>query len=207
MIVNIFTTKLTLWLFPSYPQDEPLNTYLDLGVCEELENYASKSIKDNCSFKAMSSTGEIIGVFLNGEMKRPAPEEEREPAAPSCAHPKFKKVLGLMDMIDTRFNLFEMFPEIDMAIDGKILSVDPTYRGKGIANELTRLTIEHMRQRGISLMHVLCTSHYSAQLMKKLSFESVFVFPLSDYMDADGVQVLKPDLPHVQAEVMIKRVL
>lgn len=111
-----------------------------------------------------------------------------------------------MDLIETKFNVFDRFPGVDLAIDGKILSVDPTYRGKGIANELTRMTLDYMRQEGIPLMNVLCTSHFSAQLMKKLSFESVYVFPLSDYMDADGVQVLKPDLPHVQAEVMIKRV-
>lgn len=187
-------------------QDEPLNKCLDLGECRELEEYCSKGIKDGCSFKATSPSGEIIGVFLNGFLKRPSPDAVIEPAAPSCEHAKFRKVLGLMDMIETRFSVFDRFPEVEMAIDGKILSVDPTYRGKGIANELTRMTLDYMRENRIPLMHVLCSSHYSAQLMKKLQFESVFVMPLADYLDADGVQVLQPDLPHVQAEVMIKRV-
>lgn len=187
-------------------QDEPLNTYLDLGECQELADYAAKSIKDNCSFKAMSPSGEIIGVFLSGYMNRPPVDAVPEPAAPSCEHPKFRKILGLMDLIETKFNVFDLFPGVDVALDGKIVSVDSAYRGKGIANELTRMTLDYMRANRISLMNVLCTSHFSAQLMKKLKFDSVFVMPLSDYMDADGVQVLKPDLPHVQAEVLIKRV-
>lgn len=204
-MVHLINIRISLSILP-FHQDEPLNTYLDLGECPELEEYASKSIKDGCSFKAMSSSGEIIGVFLNGIMKRPPTDYVPEPAADSCQHEKFRKVLGLMDLIDTRFSVFDQFPEVDMALDGKILSVDSTYRGKGIANELTRMTLDWMRENRIPLMHVLCSSHFSAQLMKKLQFDSVFVMPLADYMDADGVQVLQPDLPHVQAEVMIKRV-
>ena len=111
-----------------------------------------------------------------------------------------------MDCIESKFSVFDVFPEVDVVLDGKILSVDSSYRGKGIANELTRLTLEYMRDNQIPLMNVLCSSHFSAQLMKKLNFESVFVMPFSEYVDDNGDQVLKPDHPHVQAEVMIKRV-
>lgn len=48
-----------------------MNTYLDLGECKELENYSIKCISDNCSFKAVATNGEIIGVFLNGIYERP----------------------------------------------------------------------------------------------------------------------------------------
>lgn len=181
-----------------------MNTYLDLGECQDLVDYAAKCIKDECSFKAMSPSGEIVGVFLNGYMKRPDPDAIAEPAAASCQHPKFKKILGLMDLLETKFNIFDLYPEVDVAIDGKIISVDSAYRGKGIANVLTRMSLDYMRENRIPLMHVLCTSHFSAQLMKKLHFESVYVLPLAEYVDGNGDQVLKPDLPHVQAEVLVK---
>lgn len=51
-------------------QDEPLNVYLDLGECEDLEKYCLKAIKEHCSFKAVNTKGEIIGVFLNGIIKK-----------------------------------------------------------------------------------------------------------------------------------------
>lgn len=201
-----FSYKIICLSFHFLPllQDEPLNTYLELGECQELVDYASKSIKDECSFKAMSPSGEIIGVFLNGYMKRPAPDTIGEPAALSCEHEKFRKILGLMDLVESKFSIFDLYPEVDVALDGKILAVDTSYRGKGIANELTRLSLDFMRDNSIPLMNVLCTSHFSAQLMKKLKFDSVFVLPLADYVDADGVQILQPDLPHVQAEVLVK---
>jgi len=52
-------------------QDEPLNTFLDLGECKELEKYSLKSLPDNCSYKAVNKKGEIIGLFLNGLLRRP----------------------------------------------------------------------------------------------------------------------------------------
>lgn len=54
-----------------FSQDEPLNDYLQLGECEDLEVYCTKSISDKCSFKATNAEGEIIGVFLNGIIKKP----------------------------------------------------------------------------------------------------------------------------------------
>lgn len=48
-----------------------MNTYLQLGECKELEEYATHCIPENCSFKATNSKGEIIGVFLNGIIHKP----------------------------------------------------------------------------------------------------------------------------------------
>lgn len=39
--------------------------------------------------------------------------------------------MALMDYIDTKFNLFDLYPNITSFVDGKILSVDPKYRGLG----------------------------------------------------------------------------
>lgn len=52
-------------------QDEPLNTFLNLGECKELEEYASKSLPERCSFKAVNSKGDIVGVAVNGVISRP----------------------------------------------------------------------------------------------------------------------------------------
>lgn len=42
-----------------------------MGECQDLEDYATKSIPDGCSFKALDSKGRIVGVTLNGIIKRP----------------------------------------------------------------------------------------------------------------------------------------
>lgn len=52
-------------------QDEPMNTFINLGECEELEEYSLKSLSDKCSFKAVNANGEIVGVAMNGIVKKP----------------------------------------------------------------------------------------------------------------------------------------
>lgn len=60
-----------------------------------------------------------------------SPSEEQKSLASQTTHEKFKKIMAMMDHIDTKFNIFELYPNIDAFVDGKILSVDPNYRGLG----------------------------------------------------------------------------
>ncbi|XP_017017059.1 arylalkylamine N-acetyltransferase 1 isoform X1 [Drosophila kikkawai] len=184
-------------------KDEPLNTFLDLGECKELEKYSLKPLTDNCSYKAVNKKGEIIGIFLNGLMRRPSPEDVAEKAADSCAHPKFKKILSLMDHVEEKFNIFDIYPNEELILDGKILSVDTNYRGLGIAGRLTERAYEYMRENGINVYHVLCSSYYSARVMEKLGFHQVFSMQFADYKP-QGEVVFKPALPHVGIQVMVK---
>lgn len=136
-------------------------------------------------------------------MQRPDPDAVKESLAEGCANPKFRKILGLMDLVDSKYDFFEKYPHVDRGMEIKILSVDPEYRGRGIAHGLTRISMDYLRENHIPVMFVLCTSHFSARVMMKLNFECEFVLPFTEYLK-DGVQVLKPDPPHLQAEIMIK---
>lgn len=48
-----------------------MNNYLNMADCVELEEYATKNIGEHCSFKALNSRGEIIGVAMNGIIRKP----------------------------------------------------------------------------------------------------------------------------------------
>ncbi|XP_075148438.1 speck isoform X2 [Haematobia irritans] len=186
-------------------KDEPLNTYLSLGECKDLEEYSVKCIKDGCSFKAVTKSGEIIGVFLNALIHRPAADAVPEASADSCDHPKFKKILQLMDYIEGDFNVFDLYPGIDTILDGKILSVNTNYRGLGIAGRLTESTLDYMREHNIPVMHVMCSSHYSARVMEKLGFHEVYRLNYADYK-VNGEVMLKPDPPHVACRILVKEI-
>jgi arylalkylamine N-acetyltransferase len=110
-----------------------------------------------------------------------------------------------MDHIDSKFNLFDLHPDIKAFIDGKILSVDPQYRGFGIAGKLTDKTIEFMRENNFKIFHVLCTSHFSARVLEKMNFTEVFRLQYEDFV-LDGEQVLCPEKPHVAARIFVKEV-
>ena len=114
--------------------------------------------------------------------------------------------MQLMDYIDTKFNIFDLYPDIDSFVDGKILAVDPNYRGYGIAGELTDRTIEYMKQNKIKIFHVLCSSHFSARVCEKMGFTEVFRLPYDEYV-VDGTQVLCPEKPHVAARIFTKEII
>lgn len=187
-------------------KDEPLNTFVDLGECKELEKYSTKSLHEHCSFKAVNSRGEIVGVNINGLINRPK-ETDEPPAklADVCAHPKFKKIMALMDHVDENFNIFDLYQDVDRLLDIKIMSVDSNYRGLGIAGKLTDRTMQYVKDNNIKLVHVLCSSHFSARVMEKMDFQEVYNLPYQDYL-VNGEQVFDPAKPHVAVRILTKRI-
>ncbi|XP_058820402.1 arylalkylamine N-acetyltransferase 1 isoform X3 [Topomyia yanbarensis] len=186
-------------------KDEPLNTFVELGECKELEKYSTKCLHEHCSFKAVNSRGEIVGVNINGLINRPTETDEPQPKlADGCEHPKFKMIMALMDYVDERFNIFDLHKDIDRLLDVKIMSVDTRYRGMGIAGKLTDRTMECVKEKNIKLVHVLCSSHYSARVMEKMGFEEVYNLPYQDYL-VNGEQVLNPEKPHTAVRILVKR--
>ncbi|XP_058820401.1 arylalkylamine N-acetyltransferase 1 isoform X2 [Topomyia yanbarensis] len=184
-------------------KDEPLNTFVELGECKELEKYSTKCLHEHCSFKAVNSRGEIVGVNINGLINRPT-DEPQPKLADGCEHPKFKMIMALMDYVDERFNIFDLHKDIDRLLDVKIMSVDTRYRGMGIAGKLTDRTMECVKEKNIKLVHVLCSSHYSARVMEKMGFEEVYNLPYQDYL-VNGEQVLNPEKPHTAVRILVKR--
>lgn len=90
-------------------------------------------------------------------------------------------------------------------MDGKILAVNSNYRGAGIAGKLTNRTIEYMKENGIPLFHVMCSSKFSARVCEKIGFEEVFSLPFLDYV-VDGENPLLPAEPHTDIKIMAKRI-
>lgn len=214
-----------------------MNTFLDLGECKELEEYASKSLPERCSFKAVNSKGEIVGVAINGIINRPvsivrsillhitsnelntktilfiplkkiiiqASDESNHSYAADCKHTKFKKILTLMEYIDSQFSLFDLYPGIDSFLDAKILSVNTNYRGCGIAGKLMERTMQHMRENRLNVIHVLCTSNYSARVCEKMNFRQVYELPYVDYV-VNGENPLQPAAPHLAVKILVQDV-
>lgn len=187
-------------------KDEPLNTAIELGECPELEVYSLKSLPEKSSFKAVNSEKKIIGVLINGLIKKAPPTATPAKLADGCKHEKFRKILSLMDYIDSKFDIYDLYPNAEAILDGKILSVDTAYRGLGIAGKLIERTIDYMKQHKIPVFNVLCTSHFSARVLEKLDFHEVYKLPYSEYVNEDGKQLLNPALPHVAARILVKEI-
>lgn len=115
-------------------RDEPLNVNIQLlqdrERCQDLEDYCIKGVGDGSSVQAVSASGALIGVSLNEIAERGKVDEfDGEDI-------KFKKILDLLDTVETEANTFGRFPDVDKVLYCKILSVDSAWRGRRIAQEL-----------------------------------------------------------------------
>lgn len=53
-----------------------------------------------------------------------------------CQHPRFKKILQLLYKISKESAIFTKLPDVDVVLEVKIISVDSSYRGQGLAHHL-----------------------------------------------------------------------
>lgn len=120
-----------------------------------------------------------------------APPSEKAP----CKHGQFLKILELFDYIEERYNVFDLYPSVDRALEGKVMSVSEDYRGAGVCKELTRRTMEHMQANDLHLYHVMCSSDFSSKLCERLGFRETYSLKYSDYV-INGVHPVMPAAPH-----------
>ncbi|XP_076661953.1 arylalkylamine N-acetyltransferase 1 isoform X2 [Halictus rubicundus] len=189
-------------------RDEPLNDSIQLipdsedSTCLELEDYCSTStMENNLSLMAVSTSGAIVGVTLNGKMEPPA-EDEPEYIV-TCKNPKFKKILRLLNYVDRNVN-HEYFRGLN-TIEIRIISVDTNWRGKGIAKALLEKTMEIGREKGFHIVRADCSSFFSGKLCAGLGFEQIYTLPYAEYVDEDGKPIFSPALPHTAVVSYVKK--
>lgn len=188
--------------------DEPLNIAVGLldepgSTCSELEQYCIDSIPDGVSFMAVNSSGEVIGVCLNGVDVRGKSNDEDSKNF-ECRNPRFGKILGLLQNVNKQSDVFGQFPEVDRMLEVRILSVDDAYRGQGIAKALIEKTRLEGEKMGIPLMRVDCTSHFSAKAVARLGFHCVYTLQYADYLDKEGQRVFHPPPPHTCCKTFVR---
>lgn len=110
-----------------------------------------------------------------------------------------------MEYIDQQFSAFDLHPEVDKFLDCKILTVNSNYRGYGIAGKLMEHTIQYMKEHKITLVHVLCSSHFSARVCEKMGFKKVYVLPFADYV-VDGENPILPAAPHTAVQILVREI-
>lgn len=190
-------------------RDEPLNQSIQLipegedSTCTELEDYCShSSFENNLSLMAVSTSGAIIGVLLNGKM---APLSNEEPEyIRLCKNAKFKKILKLLHQLDKGVIVGGQFRDSNV-LEIRIVSVDTNWRGKGVAKALIEKIEEIAKQQGFHYLRADCTSFFSSKICERLGFEQIYKLNYSDYVDENGKPIFSPASPHVEALTYAKK--
>lgn len=86
-----------------------------------------------------------------------------------------------------------------------MLSVKETYGGRGIGGKLTELTIEYMRTNNIPVISMLCSSHFTGLICKKMNFKREYALNYAEYF-VDGKNPILPAEPHKAAQIFAKKI-
>lgn len=119
------------------------------------------------------------------------------------SHDKFYKIIEISDYAFERVDLFGRYPKCQEILHGMAASVDPAYRGRGIATQLGKVLDEEAKQQGVCVMYCQTSSHFAAKSLQTLEFTEVFSIAY-EHFKKDGVQTLNPPAPHDQLRVFIK---
>lgn len=92
------------------------------------------------AFKAISLSGELIGVVLN-DVTSKYDREENDTTDKDPDHTKFHDITTLLDKVEREADVFSKYPDVDRIMDIKIISVDESFRGQGVCKALIDKTM------------------------------------------------------------------
>nr|BDD85293.1 arylalkylamine N-acetyltransferase 2 [Ischnura senegalensis] len=204
-------------------RDEPINRAVELvpqdgsGTSLFLEAHCLSTLKQGLSLMAVESgtggaaAGKIIGVSLNGDGK-PGDADLLAEEADLCLDPKFKRILRLLETVERNADVLGCFG-VDRQFELRIISVDDSCRGRGIATALLQQSIDLAKRKGYPLFRVDCTSAFSAKAMERAGLDCVYSLSYEDYAEMEVkvygervVQPIKPEEPHTHIKCYALRI-
>ncbi|XP_072396820.1 arylalkylamine N-acetyltransferase 1-like [Diabrotica undecimpunctata] len=192
----------------SFP-DEPLNASVGLSLhgkpCPLLEKYDLLTMQEGMSIMALDTeTNEIAGVLLNGICRRGDIEKSLENMKTIDSVP-YHRIFGLLNGVNKEIDLFTRY-NVEEIFELRILSVEPKYRGRGLAKELFSRSEGIARKHGLKLMKVDATSLFTQKICEAFGFESIKSVCYADYKDENGRKMYDTESPHDYYKVMVKQV-
>ncbi|KAG8230555.1 hypothetical protein J437_LFUL010156 [Ladona fulva] len=192
-------------------RDEPLNYAIGLTTdgrsSMHLEAHCLVTLSHGLSLMAVEGgpTGRIIGVSLNAEGK-PGDADTLAVEADRCPDPKFRRILRILETVERNSDVLEKY-NADRQLELRIISVDDSCRGRGVASKLLKQTIELGRRRGFPVFRVDCTSAFSAKAMERAGLPCVYSLSYEDYAKQEAERYpeeaqppLIPSSPHTHVK-------
>lgn len=112
--------------------------------------------------------------------------------------------MQFFEHLESRYNVFDEFPECDRVFEVGIMSVSSEYRGAGIAMALLKKTMELVEKMSVPLSYCICSSRFSGIICAQSGFEAVHRLPYKDYM-VEGRRQIRPEEPHTEAVLYVRK--
>ncbi|KAK3932857.1 Dopamine N-acetyltransferase [Frankliniella fusca] len=211
--------RVTAFLRKFFYHDEPLNVAIGLKPGDrspDLEDFSLSTLDEGISVGAVAADGTLVGVCINGILSREEDEEGRREALKEAddvpedvtalrdPDEKFGQVKRLLMRTSAAGNVFAQVPaDVDKIFDIFILSVDQSWRGKGIAKKLLDHSREIAQSEQHKLIRVICTSFVSALIVSRLGYRCIDRQEYKQFVDKKGQRLFPTPPPHDAATTYV----
>ncbi|KAM3958807.1 LOW QUALITY PROTEIN: arylalkylamine N-acetyltransferase-like 7 [Aphomia sociella] len=187
----------------SFFADEPLNKAV--GLCERgqshaaLERLCAATMIDGLSVAAMEDDT-VLGVALNGIL--PGDIEQSIEKIQQSSDEKYNKIFTILYTVSRDLDLFGTF-DVNRILECRIISVSDQARGRGLAKELMRRSIEIAKEQRFKLFKVDATGAYSQRICSSLGLRVLHKIRYCEYCDDTGTPIFEVSPPHDSLSVMV----
>ncbi|CAH2090154.1 unnamed protein product [Euphydryas editha] len=170
----------------SFFADEPLNKAVEL--CKRgqphaaLERLCAATMADGLSIAALDRDTSIEKIHQSSDEK-------------------YNKIFSILYTVSRDLDLFNTF-QVDRILECRIISVSQEARGKGLAKELMKRSIEKAMEHGFKLFKVDATGAYSQRICSSLGLRVLQKVRYAEHRDSSGAPVFKVPPPHDSLCVM-----
>lgn len=114
-----------------------------------VETWIDAVIINTINDLTLFSNPQVVGVALNG-IQHEGDVDEAIKKLETINDKKFKTIFSMLYDLNQSLNLFQRY-EVTSIFECRILSVDNSYRGRGMANEMFKLSIDVAAKAGFKV--------------------------------------------------------
>ncbi|XP_026313720.1 dopamine N-acetyltransferase-like [Hyposmocoma kahamanoa] len=181
-----------------FEEDEPLNTVSQSLVdASDIGEHLIAILRQSLSVLALDDGGEIIGVSLNGLIKREEAETNNFEFDPKTCE---DGILQLLLHVRREDKMWDKLPKTcNTVLELHMCAVRSDWRGKGVMTALTKKTERMARTTCAAAVRIEATSAFSAKVAEKLGYKEIYRLPYKDQ-----IYTPSPAPPHLDMRVYIK---
>ncbi|KOB69112.1 N-acetyltransferase 2 [Operophtera brumata] len=120
-----------------------------------------------------------------------------------CEDPNYHKIFNILYTVSRDLDIFNTF-KVETLMECRIVSVDAAARGRGMAKELIKRSIELALEHEFRLFKVDATGHYSQRICRSLGMAELKKVSYEDYTDELGEPIFRIPAPHHALCIMVK---
>uniref|UniRef100_A0A915CV09 aralkylamine N-acetyltransferase n=1 Tax=Ditylenchus dipsaci TaxID=166011 RepID=A0A915CV09_9BILA len=174
---------------------EPLNAALELQRDEASQFFADIihcCFKDQVSYIVRSKAdGRVVALRMANILDRFSPEANQAFGADYPSSEKVQKIKELLHEFESQ--TWKLVPkEVNRLLNWIVLSVDESFKRRGIARKLIEHDMDQARAMGIQGVVAEASAYNSQQLFKKLGYTRLMEIMHCDWLDKEtGQQIIE----------------